>query len=258
MKFFYSFFCSLFACLCFCFPSLMSANEVNFQNVFANRLTSPNHKISVINENNVFSLCYKKTKAIELSFNNFNGTSQNAQFVFLRKLNENYRMKTGKRAVCMNEANEYKAQISDNLAVVLRIYNDGIVFRYEYNHLSNGIVPQETTAFKILEGMKRWMQQWADSYEGFFPISDTYKQTPVPSYSGTSKSKDGWNNRWGFPALVQADENVFALITEANIERRQSAACLFNEGEIFWLFISIYNFNYNDYCISKFSLTNNN
>ena len=142
-------------------------------------------------------------------------------------------MKTGKRAVCMNEANEYKAQISDNLALLLRIFNDGIAFRYEYSHLNNGIVPQEPTAFKIMEGTKRWMQQWTDSYEGFFPISDTYKQTPVPSYSGTSKSKDGWNNRWGFPALVQADENVFMLITEANIERRQSAACLFNEGEIF-------------------------
>ena len=142
-------------------------------------------------------------------------------------------MKTGKRAVCMNEANEYKAQISDNFAIILRIYNDGIAFRYEYNHLNNAMAPLEQTAFKIMEGTKRWMQQWTDSYEGFFPISDTYKQAPVPSFSGSSKSKDGWNNRWGFPALIQTDENVFALITEANIERHQSAACLFNEGEIF-------------------------
>ena len=233
MKFIYPFLSALFACLCFCFPSLMSAKEGNAQNVFAKRLTSPNHKISVLYDNKAFSLCYKKNKAIELSFNNFDGLFETAQFVFLRKLNENYRMKTGKRAVCMNEANEYKAQISDNVAVILRIYNDGIAFRYEYNHLNNAMAPFEQTAFKIMEGTKRWMQQWTDSYEGFFPISDTYKQAPVPSFSGSSKSKEGWNNRWGFPALIQTDENVFALITEANIERHQSAACLFNEGEIF-------------------------
>ena len=77
------------------------------------------------------------------------------------------------------------------------------------------------------------MQQWCDSYEGFFPLSTTYKQKPVPSYSGTFKSSEGWNNRWGYPALLEPQKGVFALITEANIERGQSASCLYNEGEAF-------------------------
>ena len=68
----------------------MSANEGNVQNVFAKRLTSPNHKISVLYDYNAFSLFYKKNKAIELSFNNFDGLMETAQFVFLRKLNVSF------------------------------------------------------------------------------------------------------------------------------------------------------------------------
>lgn len=56
---------------------------------------------------------------------------------------------------------------------------------------------------------------------------------PVPSYSGTFKSAEGWNIRWGYPALIEPQEGVFALITEANIEKGQSASCLYNDGEKF-------------------------
>ena len=79
------------------------------------------------------------------------------------------------------------------------------------------------------------MEQWTDSYEGFFPLSTTYKVQPVPSFSGISKSAEGYNNRWGYPALLEAfsqkGAKVFALITEANILKGNSASCLFNDGE---------------------------
>ena len=81
--------------------------------------------------------------------------------------------------------------------------------------------------------MSRWMQQWAESYEGFFPFGTTAKVKPVPSFSGTFTSPDGYNNRWGYPALLEPVNGVFALITEANIERQQSASCLYNDGERF-------------------------
>ena len=53
----------------------------------------------------------------------------------------------------------------------------------------------------------------------------------MPSYSGTFKSAEGWNNRWGYPALIEPADGVFVLITEANIEKGQSASCLYNDGE---------------------------
>ena len=74
------------------------------------------------------------------------------------------------------------------------------------------------------------MQQWTEAYEGFFPLTTTCKVEPVPSFSGIFKSAEGFNNRWGYPALISPIDNVFVLLSEANIERRQSASCLYNEG----------------------------
>ena len=145
-----------------------------------------------------------------------------------KHITADYQMLAGKKSRCTNEANEYRSG-----ALALRIYNDGIALRYEYQGLNDTAIPEEHTAYIIPEGMLRWMQQWAESYEGFFPYATTAKVKPVPSFSGTFTSPDGYNNRWGYPALLEPANGVFALITEANIERRQSASCLYNDGERF-------------------------
>lgn len=145
-----------------------------------------------------------------------------------KHITADYQMLAGKKSRCTNEANEYRCG-----ALALRIYNDGIALRYEYQGLKDTTIPEEHTAYIIPEGMPRWMQQWAESYEGFFPYATTAKVKPVPSFSGTFTSPDGYNNRWGYPALLEPANGVFALITEANIERRQSASCLYNDGERF-------------------------
>ena len=138
----------------------------------------------------------------------------------VRQVTADYHMLTGKRLHCTNKANEYRSG-----ALILRVYNDGIAFRYE--------AKTGETVYRIPEGTRRWMQQWCDSYEGFFPLATTCKVEPIPSYSGISKSEEGWNNRWGYPALLEPRDNVFVLLTEANIERGQSASCLMNGGELF-------------------------
>jgi hypothetical protein len=147
---------------------------------------------------------------------------------FVRKVSADYTMLAGKRLHCTNEANEYRKG-----SLVVRLYNDGLAFRYELSGLRDAALPREMTAYKIPEGTKRWIQQWTDAYEGFFPLTTSYKTLPVRSFSGTFKSPEGWNNRWGYPALVEPREGVFALITEANIERRQSASCLYSEDEVY-------------------------
>jgi hypothetical protein len=134
-----------------------------------------------------------------------------------------YQMLAGKKRHCTNEANEYQCG-----TVTLRMYNDGIAVR------TSDINPQPSDiAYCLPEGTRRWMQQWCGSYEGFFPLDTTYKVLPVPSYSGTFKSAEGWNNRWGYPALIEPADGVFVLITEANIEKGQSASCLYNDGETY-------------------------
>ena len=154
----------------------------------------------------------------------------NNAFTFVRNVKEDYRMLTGKRLVCNNEGNEYVATLGEGVKMVLRLYNDGIAFRYDYPEAWTGSDP---TVFRIPEGTRRWIQQWADSYEGFFPLTTTFKIKAERGYSAPSLTKDGFNSRWGYPALLEPADGVFVLLSEANIERRQSASCLYSEGELY-------------------------
>ena len=190
------------------------------------QVSSPNGKLSAQAEGKTLVISYDGKKALQMEELPFD----NSDFAFVRNVKEEYRMLTGKRLVCSNEGNEYVATLGEGVKMVLRLYNDGIAFRYDYPEAWTGSDP---TVFRIPEGTRRWMQQWTDSYEGFFPLSTTYKVEPVPSFSGISKSEEGYNNRWGYPALLEPLDGLFVLLSEANIEHGQSASCLYNDKELF-------------------------
>ena len=191
----------------------------------AQKVASPNGKLSAKLNGKSLIINYDKQKVIELADISFD------KLRFTRQVKDDYQMLEGKRLHCTNEANEYQAPIGSNAKIVIRLYNDGIAFRYEYIKLENQKQLEEHTIYMIPEGTKRWFMQWTEAYEGFFPQTTTYKVKPIRTSSGVSTSADGWNNRWGYPALLEPAEGVFALISEANIERRQSASCLYNDGE---------------------------
>lgn len=191
----------------------------------AQKVASPNGKLSAKLNGKSLIINYDKQKVIELADISFD------KLRFTRQVKDDYQMLEGKRLHCTNEANEYQAPIGSNAKIVIRLYNDGIAFRYEYIKLENQKQPEEHTVYLIPEGTKRWFMQWTEAYEGFFPQTTTYKVKPIRTSSSVSTSADGWNNRWGYPALLEPVEGVFALISEANIERRQSASCLYNDGE---------------------------
>ena len=182
----------------------------------AQSIESPNGRITIQVKGKGLTVCWQQQPVLDIPTISDDALSLKR----VRRVTDDYTMLTGKRRHCTNKANEYRSG-----ALTLRVYNDGIAFRYA-NKTGN-------TVYSIPEGTRRWMQQWCDSYEGFFPLTTTYKVEPVPSYSGISKSDEGWNNRWGYPALLEPVKDVFVLLTEANIERGQSASCLFNDGELF-------------------------
>jgi len=186
----------------------------------AQQMASPNGKLSLEQKGDGYVVSYQKQPVLQLSLGKCQPPSRP------QTITADYQMLSGKRLHCTNQANEYRLG-----NVVMRLYNDGLAFRYEYSGLRNEKVPMEPTIFRISEGTKRWIQQWTDSYEGFFPLTTSYKTKPERGFSRPSLSAEGWNCRWGYPALLEPADGVFALITEANIERRQSASCLFNEGE---------------------------
>ncbi len=208
--------------------------------VAAQKLKSPNGKLTVQVSGSELNVCYQKQQVMKL---------QTVQLPLAKKapkakrIKADYQMLEGKCLHCTNEANEYRWPFSDSQNTegqfVLRLYNDGVAFRYEYANLQNSKAPAEQTAYIIPEGMKRWMQQWSDGYEGFFPPSTTSEVKTLGGFGGSMVQK-GTNTHWGYPLLMEASptpshggEPVFALITEANIERRQSASSLFNVGEVF-------------------------
>ena len=191
------------------------------------RVSSPNGKLTLKSKDSGYVVYYGKQAVLEIPVVGMEGVDVAGKLRRTGTVTADYRMTAGKRLHCTNEANEYRSG-----ALVLRLYNDGVALRYELEGLS-GKLPKELTAYRIGEGTRRWMQQWTDSYEGFFPQADTYKVKPVRSFSGTFTSPDGYNCRWGYPALLEPADGVFVLLSEANIERKQSASCLYNEGELF-------------------------
>ncbi len=185
------------------------------------RAVSPNGKISLELKEGKYTVSYEKQQVLLIDAPNADTP------IGPSRIKADYQMLIGKRLHCTNEANEYRI---GNL--VMRLYNDGLAFRYEYKGLQHVKAPAEQTAYIIPEGIKRWMLQWSDGYEGFYPMSTTANVKALGGFGG-STPQNRLNNHWGYPLLMEPADDVFALITEANIERRQSASSLFNEGERF-------------------------
>ena len=206
----------------------------------AQEILSPNKKIKVIvTADNTsfgqvyFKILYKnKTEYVEVLPNSPMGiTREDQQFTdnlkFIgesqsKEVNQKYEMISGKRKLCTNLGNEKTFQYvnSNNkpLNIVFRVYNDGVAFRYEFTDKTNSLVNviDETTTYVFPSNTNRWLQEFIDSYEGFFPFSDSGKT-------------DNKKQEWGFPALFKVNNNpVWMLISEANITANNCAARLSN------------------------------
>ena len=136
----------------------------------------------------------------------------------VKAVKDTYTMIGGKRRECSKEANETTYLYIDNIgrqqSLTVRAYNDGVAFHYALDGLQHTRPTEELTTYRIPEGTKRWMQKWTEPYEEFFPLATTGEKE---------------NRRWGYPALIQPSDNVFALISEAGIERWNSASSLHND-----------------------------
>ena len=192
------------------------------------KAVSPNGKLSLLmEEDGGITILYDGKTALELSDVGMTTTAHGEGLSFKKmkktgKIVEEYEMIAGKKLLCSNEGNGYVLVYEDingnPLKMVFRLYNDGVAFRYELSGLENEKLVDEMTTYHIPEGTNRWIQRWTEPYEDFFPLSTT------------GKGRRG--QHWGYPALIEPSEGVFALITEAGITRGQSASDLKNEADI--------------------------
>ena len=215
------------------FGTLMFLSFATALSAKGRKMASPDGKLTLVAKDGGFILSYGNQQMLDMPVVGMGSVipSRMPAFQFAGRAISDYKMLAGKRKVCKNTANEYQVQLSKQIKLILRLYDDGLAFRYELTGLNGVLPPQEQTVFRIPEGTRRWMQQWAESYEGFFPLSETAKVKPVPSFGPQSVTADGWNSRWGYPALLEPHDGLFALITESDIERQQSASCLYNDKE---------------------------
>ena len=103
----------------------------------AQKVTSPNGNLSAKTIDQKLVINYKNQQVLELADISF------SKLNFVKKVKADYQMLEGKRLHCTNNANEYQAAIGPNAKIVMRLYNNGIAFRYEYTNLRNSKVPTE-------------------------------------------------------------------------------------------------------------------
>lgn len=147
--------------------------------------------------------------------------SKELKFVKVSKpqvINENYTVLHGKRSQCSNTANEVVVSLENpnktKLNLILRSYNDGITFRYEFPEKSGSfVIKDELTAYNIPETTKRWMEKWDMANEALYTfIKDKSVQ-----------------QTWSYPALCNtADSTGWFLIHEADVDRNYCASKLGN------------------------------
>ena len=107
-----------------------------------------------------------------------------------------------------------KSASGATLQVELRLFHDGLAFRYRLPAATRTFT-DELTTFRVPRDNHRWLQKFAPHYEGDFP------------YQATA----GKQGAWGYPALFQAANGSFMLITEANPTRQYCVTHLDNTAD---------------------------
>jgi len=136
-------------------------------------------------------------------------------------INEQYTAIHGKRSQCSNSANEvvisFENPSNAKLNLIIRAYNDGVAFRYEFPEKSGTfVVKDELTAYSIPDSTKRWLEKFNTANEGLY-----------------STMKDGNEQKdWGYPALFNtADKSCWYLIHEADVNRTYCGTKLISYGD---------------------------
>ncbi len=136
-------------------------------------------------------------------------------------LTEEYTVLHGKRAQCRNSANEvvvsFENPITSYLNLIIRAYNDGIAFRYEFPSKEGSfIVKDELTSYVIPDNANRWMEKWDLANEALYNYMED----------------DSLQQSWSYPVLVNSQDTFcWYLIHEADVNRSYCASRLSNVAD---------------------------
>ena len=95
--------------LCFVFGCCLMLSAVAQQ--------SPNGKISVKSEGNGLSVLYQQQPVLAIPVIGYEGQSKKVELTYKGDVTDDYRMLSGKRLHCANQAREYEADLGENLRI---------------------------------------------------------------------------------------------------------------------------------------------
>jgi alpha-glucosidase len=133
-------------------------------------------------------------------------------------ITEQYSALHGKRSQCNNLANEIVISFENpgkaKLNLIIRAYNDGVAFRYEFPEKEGSfVVKDEFTSYSIPQSAKRWLEKWNTANEGLY----------------ITMNDDNTQQSWCYPALFNLpDNNCWYLIHEADVNRGYCGSKLSN------------------------------
>ncbi|HEV8283119.1 MAG TPA: glycoside hydrolase family 97 catalytic domain-containing protein [Chitinophagaceae bacterium] len=134
-------------------------------------------------------------------------------------INEEYAALHGKKSVCKNSANEVVISFENpskaKLNIIIRAYNDGIAFRYEFPEKQGSfVVKDELTSYTVPPETMRWMEKWNPANEGLYTAMNNEKVL---------------SGEWGYPALFNtSDKACWFLLHEADVDSNYCATKLRN------------------------------
>jgi hypothetical protein len=137
-------------------------------------------------------------------------------------INERYTAIHGKKSLCTNAANEVVVSFDNpskaKLNIIIRAYNDGITFRYEFPEKQGSfIMKDEFTSFGITKETTRWMEKWNPANEGLYTVmSDNNIQ----------------KQEWCYPALFKLkDSSCYFLLHESDVNKTYCGTKLSNAND---------------------------
>jgi len=137
-------------------------------------------------------------------------------------INEQYTAVHGKKSICSNTANEtvitFENRQKSKMNVIIRAYNDGITFRYEFpGKQGSYVIKDELTAYTIPTETMRWMEKWNTANER--------------TYSAMS-NENILAQDWCYPALFHTnDKSCWFLLHEADVNGSYCGSKLSNAAQ---------------------------
>jgi alpha-glucosidase len=140
-----------------------------------------------------------------------------------RFIKEKYTAIHGKKSVCENRANEIRVSLtnpsSTRIDVVIRAYDDGLTFRYEFpGNKESFKVDEELTAYTVSSETTRWMEKWNPANEGLYTQMN----------AGNIQQQE-----WCYPALFKVNNsNCWFMLHEADLNSSYCGSKLSNKKDV--------------------------